>query len=418
MPLVDASLSEARAGHALITADGTSIPYQIIANSASPDANIAFAADLDPLQTQTFRFVSEPANTATDLVIEQSEQWIRVSNGRVGISVRKTLREGEGPVEAIRLGSGKWIGDSRLSGLGVPSEFHAEVMASGPVFAEISCCAKFGAHRWQMRFSLQAADPVIVVDEEFSLGEATAMTINLAKNFLPEHVLYRHGKGAVGTWPPGESRMMPSPCLCWSRGSAGGNACGKASGSDCTGMMIRTCWRLEPARPPSGSIPKSAASVCPIARSLVTQDGQDVIMTLPLEEGRRRWLIGAMDRDASLEVLHGDNLCRAPVPQKHFIRHGDFPLDLVKDCIMDWPGDHDNYPRLFVNKADLPGIRDQICSRPGSPGGVSPGTGVPVYDGRAGPVLSGHGRYRIGSASGRGCGTLAAGRGADVLRSG
>ena len=59
--------------------------------------------------------------------------------------MRKTLREGEGPVEAIRLGSGKWIGDSRLTGLGVPSEFHAEVIASGPVFAEISCCAKFGA---------------------------------------------------------------------------------------------------------------------------------------------------------------------------------------------------------------------------------------------------------------------------------
>ena len=56
MPLVDSSLSEARAGHALITADGTSIPYQIVADSASQDVRIAFAADLDPLQTQNLSF--------------------------------------------------------------------------------------------------------------------------------------------------------------------------------------------------------------------------------------------------------------------------------------------------------------------------------------------------------------------------
>jgi hypothetical protein len=308
MPLDEASLNEARAGHALITADGTSVPYQMIADSASQDVKIAFAADLDPLQTQTFRFGSEPANTTTDLVIEQSDQWIRVSNRGIGISVRKTLRDGEGPVEAIRLGSGKWIGDSRLSGLGVPSEFHVEVIASGPVFAEISCRAKFGARSWQMRFSLQAADPVIVVDEDFSLGEATAMTINLAKNFLPDYVLYRHGKGAVGTlatWRianDAEPVFVLEPWLRWWERLRQGVWFGLYRDDDPDLLAIGAC---------QASVwvdPQDTRKRLSDRQILVTRDGHDVIMTLPLEEGRRRWLVGAMDRDASLEALHGDNL--------------------------------------------------------------------------------------------------------------
>ena len=215
-----------------------------------------------------------------------------------------------------------------------------------------------------MRFSLQAADPVIVVDEEFSLGAATAMTINLAKNLLPEHVLYRHGKGGVGTvatWRianDAEPVFVLEPWLRWWERLRQGLWFGLYRNDDPDLLAIGACQASVWVDPQDSRKRLSDRQI------LVTQDGQDVIMTLPLEEGRRRWLIGAMDRDASLEVLHGDNLCRAPVPQKHFIRHGDFPLDRIKDCIMDWPGDHDNYPRLFVNKADLPGIRDRFEADP------------------------------------------------------
>jgi hypothetical protein len=176
--------------------------------------------------------------------------------------------------------------------------------------------------------------------------------------------LYRHGKGAVGTlatWriaKDAEPVFVLEPWLRWWERSRQGVWFGLYRDDDPDLLAIGAC---------QASVwvdPQDTRKRLSDRQILVTRDGHDVIMTLPLEEGRRRWLVGAMDRDASLEALHGDNLCRAPVPQKHFIRHGDFPLDLVKDCIIDWPGDHDNYPRLFVNKADLPGIRDRFVADP------------------------------------------------------
>lgn len=68
--------------------------------------------------------------------------------------------------------------------------------------------------------------------------------------------------------------------------------------------------------------------------------------------------------EESVAPLTGKNLRMAPLPQRYLIKHGDFPLDLVKDYVLDWNGDHDNYPRLFIGKSELPKLRGQLKNDP------------------------------------------------------
>jgi hypothetical protein len=364
LPLAGRTLAEAQANHALVTADGRSIPYQILGGADATEMRIAFAAALDPWQVQTYRFTADSANQATDLSVAESDEWIRLSNQHTGISIRKTLHDGEGPIEAIRLNSGTWVGDSQLAGLPAATEFHAAIVARGPVVAEVLCCVKSGARSWEVRFSLHAFDHVVGVDEAFSLGSAAALTLDLSQNFSPEHVLYRHGKGAVGTlatWriaDDPEPVFVLEPWLRWWERLRQGRWFGLYHEDGPDVLAIAACNAA------TWVDPQRARSLQSSPQIQVARHDQNVVMTLPLEDGRRRWLIAAVDREASLEMLQGSDLCRAPLPQKHFIRHGDFPLDLLKDYIIDWPGDHDNYPRLLVRKADLPELRRAFTADP------------------------------------------------------
>jgi len=105
--------------------------------------------------------------------VEENEQWIRLSNQYTGISIRKTLTQGQGPIEAIRLNSGDWVGGSQLTGhFRRRASTGAEITARGPVMAEVDCRAKFGSRPWRMRVAVHARDHVVGVYEGFSLARA------------------------------------------------------------------------------------------------------------------------------------------------------------------------------------------------------------------------------------------------------
>jgi hypothetical protein len=81
----------------------------------------------------------------------------------------------------------------------------------------------------------------------------------------------------------------------------------------------------------------------------------------PLAGGRREWLLATLDQAASLALV---GTRAAPPPHKLVIKHGDFPLDRVKDFVLEWKGDHENHPRLYVKKADIPELRKRVTSDP------------------------------------------------------
>jgi hypothetical protein len=167
-PVDEASLRCAWSGKAWVGSDGRALPYQILAAAPGSSARVAFLADVGPFEVRAYRFTDAVGRTRTDLKIERGPELLRIANAKTGLAIARRLTGGAGPVHAVRTASGAWVGSSRLVG-GRPQNYRAEVVAEGPVFAEIACKASFGEGRaWSLRFRLQAGEPAIVVDETFS----------------------------------------------------------------------------------------------------------------------------------------------------------------------------------------------------------------------------------------------------------
>lgn len=81
----------------------------------------------------------------------------------------------------------------------------------------------------------------------------------------------------------------------------------------------------------------------------------------PLLWGRRLWMLGTPDRDRSLaDVTKSPQTIErhsAPLPQHLLIKHGDFPLDLMKDYQFEVTNEPGQHPRLILNAADVAALR-------------------------------------------------------------
>jgi hypothetical protein len=99
-------------------------------------------------------------------------------------------------------------------------------------------------------------------------------------------------------------------------------------------------------------------------QTLFTWDDGHLTWTLPLKSGARKWMIMALDRETSLQPLQGQNLQLAPLPQQYLIKHGDFPLNTVKDDVMNWAGDEAGHPRLMLKESDITRLRQNFRPDP------------------------------------------------------
>jgi len=349
-------------GGALLDPKGRAVAYQVTPAAANAPARISFLADLDPFETRVYRFGQTAGTPRTDLKIEQTPEHIRITNGRIGLSIARQLSRGTGPVLAIRTASGKWVGGSSAA-TGPPQKYEARILASGPVFVEVACEAQFAGGRiWRMRFRMQAGEPAIVVDESFACVKDTSWALHLKRGFPADHILFRYGKsgadgrcGKTATWKiapgAGEPAFVLEPWLRWWERTRQGNWFGvyASGGKDllAIGALNAATW-VDPAVKSADRSP---------AKLLLSEGKSDLKLTFPLGGGRRRWMISALDTASCLAPITQDKPYQAPLPQQYLIKHGDIPLDRVKDYVLDWKGDHDNYPRLYVTKKDLARMR-------------------------------------------------------------
>jgi hypothetical protein len=354
-----AQLASARSGLPLIGSDRKPVLYQIVDGSADAPPAIEFLADLNPFEKRTYHFDHmSNAATATDLKVEETPDTIRLINSRIGISIRKKLSEGQGPIEGVRLGSGRWIGNSLLLGAPPISSYSASLVARGPVFAEIVCDIKLTeARSWQMRLRIQADDPVVLVNEKFSLNDSTSFQLLLSPQFSPNGLFYRFGKassegheGRLATWAIPTAYegavFVLEPWLHWWERERQGTwfALYNEQRSDLLAIAARTpsVW-VDPKR-----IEQRASS-----QTFVTSDRDGLKWTLTLKDGARQWMIAALDKNASLAPLHDKNLYQAPLPQQYQIKYSDFPLNRIKSEIIQWQDDESDHPRLIVAKNDI-----------------------------------------------------------------
>lgn len=353
-------LNNARAGLPLVGPDQKSVLYQIVPDAAGTPSAIEFLADLEPFEKRFYRFTGAPGvkPAVTDLKIEETPDLIRLTNNRIGISIRKKLIGGEGPLESIRLASGQWIGNSLLVGAPSVVSYTVNVTARGPEFEEVVCDINFDdARSWQLRLRLQANEPVVLVDEEFLLNDATSFQLLLSPHFSPDSLFYRFGKavnsaaeGKLATWKIPTNydvtAFVLEPWLHWWEHERQGTwfALYNEQGSDLLAIASRS---------PSVWVDPQRIEQRATAQAFLTSDRSGLKWTLALKSGARQWMISALDKDASLALLRDKNLYQAPLPQQYQIKYSDFPLDRIKDYITQWRGDESDHPRLILTKSDV-----------------------------------------------------------------
>jgi len=350
--LNDAQWKHAQAGRALVGPDGRPTLYQLLPAATPQDRAVEFLADLNAFEVRTYRFTSEPAKPTTDLAVEETDTTVKITNKLTGIVLPKILKGG-GPIQQIRLNSGKWVGSSSLTSNLEVTSYAVEIVARGPVFAEAVCRVGWGERsRWELRVRLNANEPVILVDETCAYqGEAAAFVLSLSEGFAAEELLFRYGRQAIGknaTWKveKGEVFLLEPWLRWWERDRQG--ACFGVYNRQDQDLIAVAARQAGSWVDPQISLEKQGRPQVPVTRT-----DKGLQLTFALRNTGRKWMICALQTDECLAVLQDKNACKSPLPYQYLIKHGHFPLDAVKDYALRWQGDHDNYPRLFIKKADM-----------------------------------------------------------------
>jgi hypothetical protein len=372
-PLTLTQAEQARKKLALIGPDGRAIAYQLVTSPSPEGARICFQADLPPLETRDYSFSNRLAAAKSDLQIRELPDRLVFENEFIGLAIRKTLKDGQGPIAAIRLLSGGWTGDSTFvptQGAAIAS-YGVDVLARGPVFCEAECRVTFADNgEWRLRFRVESGEPVILVEEFHDAPAGGIYSLVLGgKAFRPTHMLNRDSRvetAVVRADPIGN--YLLEPWLHWNNPRHGnwialftptpaGSGGGKGPTDDMlvVGVIRPSLW-VDPKW--SGRAKQAEPNLKTAVRGgLMTLD-------MPVQGGRRAWLLGALDKTASSTILTGKNRRVAPPPQQLIIKHGDFPLDKVKDFVLEWKGDEHNHPLLHIRKKDLPELRKRLKPKP------------------------------------------------------
>ncbi len=237
------------------------------------------------------------------------------------------------------------MGPGKLHLAAPPKNFALRVLNRGPVFAEVeSDYTMADKGYWRIRFRVIAGEPVILVDEQFEGPEGDFYVLKLNEGFDADHLLYRNG-GETVTIPikdaTGATLFLLEPWLKW-WGSMRGNWCGfyNAAGPDFLAVGLRdpACW----VRPEKTAWPTSIE---------IGKGG--LALPFQLRGLERKWMLITLPKERALEPTKGS----APPPQQLLIKHGDFPLQEVKNEVLEWPDRGLAHPRLFVTPAELESFR-------------------------------------------------------------
>ena len=360
-PLTPPQLKAAQQGAQVVGPKDEVVPSQIFTENGQ--ARLAFQVTLLPGATQTYRLGKAAKPKAGDLQIEEKQDRWLLGNEFIALALRKKLTGNEAPVAGVRVRSGGWTaGASRMGGADIAS-YSVEVTARGPVFAEAVCQVTFADQgKWTQRFRVLRGEPVVVVTESYDAPAGGTVRMPLSgPGFQSAQLLYRKGMGNLGqldSWPiaPGRAYSL-EPWLRWYISERQGNWFALHNDKD---MLMLAALRPSAWKDPAWK--GKAEQIAPMIPVSAEKDG--IVAEMPIGGGSRIWLLGTPSREESLAPLSGKNLRIAPLPQRYLIKYGDFPLDVVKDYVLDWPGDHDNYPRLFVSKKNLPALKSRLKNDP------------------------------------------------------
>ncbi|MCH5372975.1 MAG: heparinase II/III-family protein, partial [Planctomycetes bacterium] len=336
----------------LIGPDETPIVFQWVPadQAGSGKSSIAFFADLPSLSESRYVLVKGQPVRRTDLEITVTADSIRLENRTTGIRLGGSAMATAGPIAAIRLSGGRWIGGGSLRSMLAPAGCSVQVLARGPVFADALVSYNFpDSGFWRFRVRVIAGEPVILVDEAFALPEGSSYRLRLGEGWEPSRMLFRDNGNRCQLVDirslPGDLAMRLRAWPTWWSDPPEAHWTSFTDGSD--DLLMIGCrnpgvW-VEPGRT------EWDTSIA------IRKPGLEA--DFPLQGFQRQWMLASLPKDES--IPRGEMMV-APLPQKYLIRHDDVALDKVKDYQLAWNDTATRHPGLFLTTEELDRVRKQL----------------------------------------------------------
>ena len=364
-PVSSAFVSQAGRGMALVNERDQATPFEIIDRKEGPV--IEFSADLPKFGSSSYRLKGGMPPAASDLVVEEHSDQIRIVDAGGGVAVRTRLAGQDAPIAALRLPNGNWVGASQfvLNNDKVVS-YSARVERRGPVAATIVCLTQFASGAvWELRLTMEHGSPALLVDEQWDRWSHPEMRIRFGPEVPLSQIYYRTGSGqnigkvAAGRLRPaqGDIAFRLEPWLHWWIEERRGNWFAAYADTQPYAVILGATqaddW-ISPADHAQGR------TIEPI---VLTATNNDLDLVLPERGAKRHWAFAAVPpADAVDPALIGKQI--APPAQKLVIRYGDFPLDRVKDLVLSWGPNGLGSHRLLLTDQDIKRLRSLGNSNP------------------------------------------------------
>ena len=389
-------------------------------------ARLAFVADLAPLETKTYTFYYYPSPppiggvavaNPTDLKITKGEGSVELSTSKFAVRMllgEKTFQPAAeasavpGPVVAMRTPNGTWYGGSRLYGPGKLVSAAAELVDAGPAVAGVRVTYTYEGGRaltllvrlpagnaqatWAMNVTPYDRDLAVKEvmgagwNEAAKLAEETAVQDGwelLVSPGIPDlQMLIPHGTFNA-KWQLKDPPYIDYNATLWVDVPLAGEPAGQLISLEPWAgwweQIHQTQLRLE--SPAEGQF-----------LQLQTVDPGDWVEAAPLGTWasygnvrmRHKWVPVLKNADgtvsAQFSACSGVRRWRGGTPveivtEKAFtqpdrslkyteIAAHPWPLNRVKDLVLDWPGDQGTHPRVFFTQADLEKHRQQEPADP------------------------------------------------------
>lgn len=349
------------------------VPVQLTAVELWPGtamvkaAKLCFIADLAPLASDpyTVRYGDQPAPAAaqTDLQVRQAGEEVELTTARFGLRLLlgervydepQSAGQVPGPVGAMRRPDGQWFGGSALYGERKVKAYAARLTENGPVLAE-----------WTVRYTYED-DSTLDLTVLLAAGDALAYWVTDSSADSPEDGWQlRLGPGL-------EPLVMPL------KPEFGNNKWKQL-------QMVNGQWDFDPQDVPLAGEPEGMITQltpwndwwdgttqtewtfkneagAPVLRAQVQDAGAWVVPEAPgTLRGWGAWqhkLLPLWKEPEGVLALRVNN---AEGLRKWLFGSGEPALgrrlNLVKDYVLDWPGDAGTHPHMFLTRAEMEAAR-------------------------------------------------------------
>lgn len=351
-------------------------------------SRVYFRVDRLPrLGRRTFRLIRAVVHAAPAVRAVAAGSHIEVSNGLVSFrlpgSQRLASREAiPGPVLALRLGEGAWIGQSRivLSAPAALDEVRVACVESGQLWVthRIAYLAG-GVERYVVRVRLNAGEAFAHVTEDSCINHLAHWDLDVAPGLEPSigfaHPLQNHA----------DRPLRVSPLQRAGQRNLGAITLPNYGGIYVPDDYVFYGYAREGVGRVSVSGVHGGSWLYPAENQIeVNESAEAVAFHFVIKAGHREWCLAIEPHPACDAWLTAWPTMLA----QRIVRRFDTPLDRVKEMTLVWDDGPVQRPRVMLTSDDLPGLRERAARIPS----------VKSYVDRLDPTLDGEFfRYHSGT---------------------